>query len=269
MKTYLSKITFALFTVILFAGCNLDDPQPSPTGGYVLLSRVATTQGDSREFIYSAEGWLTRLVGNGYLALNENQTSTSNVTFDNLGRIATILTDGPELDTKNVYYYTTDHKLQKLEELIDNQVQSYHTFAYDAQKRLTTRISFYPDASSNSNTLRETNKSTFTYHTDGNLHVHTMYHKPSTSADWQLTQTMTYENYDTMIGVQHLTSGFLFTPSIILQKNNPGKVTTVLASGEQRVSNFTYQYNAQKLPVKKTTTPSTGNAFETVYTYQM
>lgn len=268
MKLLFSKLSLALATLLALAGCDLNDPKPQPTGGYVFLTKVATTQGDSREFVYSPQGYLTRLIGNGMLALNENQTSTSTVTLDQLGRIATVMTDGPNLDTKNVYYYTSDHRLYKLEELIDNQLQSYHTFEYNSSKRLTVRYSFYPSTSGSSG-LRETNKSTFTYDASGNLLLHTMYHKPTATSDWQLTQTMKYENYDTMIGVHHLASGFLFTPSIVLHQNNPGKVTTTLASGEQRVSTFTYQYNTQKLPVKKVTTPSTGNAFETVYTYQM
>ncbi|ALI99136.1 hypothetical protein [Rufibacter tibetensis] len=260
-------ITLTVFFAALFlAGCDLEDPEPNIHQPRVLLKKIATTQGDSREFQYAASGWLARVVGKGQLALNENEQTTSEIIYDNMGRVAYVLTDGPTLDTENAYYYTADNKLYKLDELINGKVESYHTFEYDTQKRLTARYSHYKDVTIN--TPREANKVTYTYDAKGNVGEVKMYHKPTATSDWQLVQTSTYENYDTKKSVQHL-SDFLFTPRIILHGNNPGKVTTTLASGEQRVTTFTYEYNEQNLPVKKTTTPSNGTAFQTEYTYLM
>ncbi|WP_207433483.1 hypothetical protein [Sabulibacter ruber] len=266
MKTFLSKLAFALATTLLLAGCSLDDPQPNSGPSPVLLKKVTTSQGDQREFLYTAGGWLTGIVGHGFLALNENEDSESDVIYDNWGRIAYVLTEGPDIDTENAYYYTSDNKLYKIDELINDQLESYHTFEYGNNGKLAVRTSFYKTATTDAPSAA--NKLSYTYDTNGNVSEETLHHRAAPAQPWQLVHTRKYENYDAKIAVEHLTD-FLFTPSIILHKNNPGKVTTTLASGEQRVTTFTYQYNEQNLPVKKTTTPSTGNAFDTMYTYQM
>ncbi|WP_192822695.1 hypothetical protein [Rufibacter sp. LB8] len=265
MKHLFTGVLPAFLAVVLLTGC-LQDPDPQPQKpGAILLQKATTSSGDSREFVYNNQGWLTQIKGTGYLALNENQQSTSTPIFDNWGRLAYLQTDGPDLDTENAYFYTADNKLYRLDELINDQLQSYHTFAYDAQKRLATRISFYPGPAANP-ALRETNKYTYTYNPEGNVTEIKVYQKPDATQDWQLTQTRTYENYDTKVSVAHLTD-FLFTPTITLHKNNPGKVTTTNVGGSVHTATYTYDYNAQNLPVKKTTSPSTGTAFTTEYTY--
>ncbi|RNI23584.1 hypothetical protein [Rufibacter latericius] len=266
MKTYVSQFTFLFFVSLFLTGCDLEDPEPSTNATPIFLKKISTSQGDSREFQYSATGWLTRVVGAGQLALNENPQSTSEVVYDNVGRISYLLTDGPILDTENAYYYTANNQLYKLDELINDKVESYHTFEYDVAGRLATRFSFYKDAGST--VPRETNKVTYTYDATGNVNEMAMYRKATATSAWELVQTSKYENYDTKKGVQHL-GDFLFTPTIVLFRNNPGKVTTTLANGEQRVTNFTYEYNAQNLPVKKTTSPVSGPPFQTEYTYVM
>ncbi|WP_205503608.1 hypothetical protein [Rufibacter psychrotolerans] len=266
MKTYLRTLAFAFVAMLFLTGCSLDNPQPTTNYNPILLKKVTTTQGDQREFLYSPTGWLTGIVGHGFLALNENEDSESEVIYDNWGRISYVLTEGPDLNTENAYFYTADNKLYKIDELINDQLESYHTFEYNTAGKLATRYSYFKTPASDEPTAA--NKSTFTYDANGNLSEHAMYHRAANGQAWELAQTMKYEGYDGKISVDHLT-GFLFTPSIVLHKNNPGKVTITLASGEQRVTTFTYQYNEQNLPVKKTTTPSTGNAFDTVYTYQM
>ncbi|KAA3440587.1 hypothetical protein [Rufibacter hautae] len=266
MKNYLSKLPLVLFTTLFLASCDLEDPEPSTDLTAIYLTKISTSQGDSREFQYSASGWLTRLVGKGSLALNESAPSTSEVIYDNLGRFAYVLTDGPTIDTENAYFYTSENQLYKLDELINDKVESYHTFEYSVNGRLATRYDFYKDAATA--TPRETNKVTYTYDANGNVSEIALYRRPTTGAAWQLVQTSKYENYDTKKGVQHLADS-LFTPNILLFRNNPGKVTTTLANGEQRVTTFTYEYNAQNLPVRKTTTPANGTPFQTDYTYQM
>ncbi|MBC3540700.1 hypothetical protein ACFSC6_12490 [Rufibacter sediminis] len=266
MKTFVSKLTFLFFVSLLLSGCDLEDPEPSATSSPIFLAKIATNQGDSREFQYSASGWLTKMVGMGSLAFNENEQSTSEVVYDNMGRIAYLRTDGPLLDTENAYFYTASNQLYRLDELINAKVESYHTFEYDLNGRLITRYSFYKDP--DATVPRETNKVTYTYDTNSNLTELTMYRRPTAGAAWEQVQKSKYEGYDTKKAVQHLAE-FLFTPNIILYRNNPGKVTTTLASGEQRVTTFTYEYNAHNLPVKKITTPANGTAFETVYTYLM
>ncbi|WP_210489647.1 hypothetical protein [Rufibacter aurantiacus] len=267
MKNYLSKLTLVFFTTLFLAGCDLEDPEPSTQSSPVFLTKINTSQGDSREFQYSASGWLTRVVGKGSLALNENAQSTSEVVYDNLGRFAYVLTDGPTVDTENAYYYTSENQLYKLDELIDDKLQSYHTFEYNVNGRLTARYDFYKDVTT-ATTPRETNKVTYTYDANGNVSEIALYTRPTTGAAWELVQKSKYENYDTKKGVQHLADA-LFTPNILLFRNNPGKVTTTLASGEVRVATFTYEYNAQNLPVRKTTSPENGTPFVTDYTYQM
>ncbi|MFB9863143.1 hypothetical protein [Rufibacter immobilis] len=271
MKTYLNRFVLAVAATFMLAGCELDDPEPMPSSSPAFLLKVSTTTGDSREFGYDSRGWLVRLDGKGALALNEKQESKSEVIYDGWGRISYVVTDGPTEDIENVYSYTSDNKLYKLEELINKKVESYHTFEYDGtgeNARLKTRSSFYKDAPTDA-APRETSKSTFTYDASGNLSEVTQSQKTSATADWQVTQRIKYENYDGKVAVQHLTEGFLFTPGIRLHQSNPGKVTIILANGEQRVTTHTYQYNERGLPVKRTSTPDTGAPFETVYTYNL
>lgn len=269
MKTYFNKLVIAISATFLLAGCNTEDPQPSNQSRYAFLKKVTTSTGDSREFTYTPQGIMEGVKGTGGLALNENATSESKIFYDNRGRIAYVLTDGPNIDTENVYHYTAEGIFYKLEELINNKVESYHTFEYEdvnGAKRLKTQYAFYKDISF-ANALRETNKNTYTYDVNGNVSEVTLYRKPTATADWQLVHTIKYENYDNKIGVQHLTTGYLFTPNIRLQKNNPGKVTITLASGDQRITTHTYQYNEQNLPVKQFSTPSNASPFEREYTY--
>ena len=79
-----------------------------------------------------------------------------------------------------------------------------------------------------------------------------------------------YENYDNK-----------FTPFAAVKgavslyegsgKNNPGKVTTTVATGEEPmvyVSNYTYQYNDKNLPTKITETDEENEQYITNFTYQ-
>lgn len=265
MNTIFCRLALSLLALcFLTTSCNLEKQDPQPTSRPILLLKVATSNGDSRDFTYTPDGWLTKVTGTGFLALNENEQSSSKIIFDSWGRIGYVLTDGPDLDTENVYHYTSDNLLYKLEELIDKKVESYHTFEYDANKKLAVRYSYFKPL--DTDIPLQTLKRTYTYE-NGNVSEVKHYHKTSPTGAWELVQTSKYEGYDTSKAVNHLTD-YLFTPGIVLHHNNPAKVTNTLASGEVRVTTYTYQYNEQNLPVKKTTTPQTGTSYTTEFTYR-
>jgi hypothetical protein len=267
MTSILRFLAMALLVPVLLTGCDLEEPTPvDPSQSPVYLTKVSTSQGDERQFVYNGQGWLTQIIGKGSFSLNGSQTSTSNVLFDNWRRIAYVITDESGKDAENVYHYTSEHMLYKLEELVDGTVERYHTFEYDANRLLNTRYSFSKDATV-TDAPRATNKLVYTYDASGNVTEIASYHKPNLTSDWQLTQTQKFTDYDSKTGVQHMTDS-LFTPTIVLQRNNPGKITTLLASGEQRVTVYTYLYNERNLPVKRTTSPSQGEIEETTFTYQ-
>ncbi|GAA4310022.1 hypothetical protein [Nibribacter koreensis] len=266
------KLTVRLFTTVFFlafslASCDLEEPTPvDPAQGPVYLTQISTLQGDERQFVYNGQGWLTKITGKGAYALNGNTTSSSDVLFDTWRRLAYIVTQGSGTNTENVYHYTSENLLYKVEELINGQVERYHTFEYDGNRQLKTRYGFYkegPDAE----TPRATRKQTYTYAATGNVTEIVYYQKVNPASEWTLAQTQKYTDYDGKTGVQHMT-GLLFTPTIVLHRNNPGKVTTTLATGEQHVTVFAYQYNERNLPVKRTATSDQGEVLETTFTYQ-
>ncbi|QHL88010.1 hypothetical protein GU926_11450 [Nibribacter ruber] len=269
MKAFLRLLTFGLLAPLFLTSCDLEDPAPAnPSAGPVYLTRAASSAGDERQFVYNGQGWLTQIKGKGSYALNDAQESTSNILFDNWSRLAYVLTKGTAQDAENVYHYTSDNLVYKIEELVDGRVESYHTFEYDAKKLLKTRYDFSKNADSDSETPLATHKEVYTYETgSGNVILVESFQKAGSALDWQLVQMQKYTDYDAKIGVQHML-GFLFTPTIVLHRNNPGKVTTTLANGEQHVTTFTYEYNDRNLPTKRITTSEQGSPVETTFTYQ-
>jgi len=94
------------------------------------------------------------------------------------------------------------------------------------------------------------------YYADGNLQQYDDYNTDNNNGPVTLTNTVNFSNYDQGINVDdfYLLKNFwddlLFLPQVKLQKNNPGHVTMTGATNDY-VIDYTYQYNADKLPVQK------------------
>ncbi|WP_066830443.1 hypothetical protein [Rufibacter ruber] len=260
------KVPFLILIAFLVVGCGIEEPEPSNTP-LVRLAKVTTSQGALREFTYGPSGELTRIKGTGELALHSLTASDSEVLYGANGRIGLIKNTGGQVTKESAYTYNGLGQLTKLEEKINGQVESYYTFEYDNAGRLAVRYSYFKDTNASSEELVATHKHSYVYNARGNVSDITVFQRSAPTAGWTASYTVKYENYDDSPCVQHL-AGTPFTPGIVLQWNNPGKVTTTFQEdGRQLAATYTYEYDSQKLPVKKTTTPTTGDAVVTMYSY--
>lgn len=110
------------------------------------------------------------------------------------------------------------------------------------------------------------------YYSDGNLQQYDDYYSQTTGGPVTLSTTVKFTNYDQGVNVDdfYLLKNFfedvLFLPQVKLQKNNPAHVT-MTGGYEDYVTDYTYQYNTNKLPTAKNYTvavtrgPNAGQQF--------
>jgi hypothetical protein len=164
-----------------------------------------------------------------------------------------------------LYKYTTGKILSQTEEYLNNEKISYTTYNYDTKGRLQVRTIFKPDEEIKE--YREFQMYTYEYDSRDNLRMLVFYTKPTHNGPRQQVFYNKYEDYDNAISIEHLANQ-PYMPTIKLFQNNPGKEYHYegLSTTNPIITTYYYSYNAQKLPVEKTTITATGTSI-TNYTY--
>lgn len=131
-----------------------------------------------------------------------------------------------------------------------------YDFTYSG-KNMLTEIRWWSFPTGTDSTLYR--KVILQYYADGNLQQYDDYYSDNNGGPVVLTTTVKFTNYDQGNNVDdfYLLKNFfedlLFLPQVKLQKNNPAH-ETITGITNDYIIDYSYQYNADKLPVQKNST---------------
>lgn len=84
---------------------------------------------------------------------------------------------------------------------------------------------------------------------------------------YELIETVVYSDFDDKINPTSWMLRHPYLPQIRWQFNNPGREVRSPAGGPAETTNYAYEYNAQGLPVSKTTSRQGAGVLTVQYQY--
>jgi len=279
-KPKLTFVFLGLTFMSLFSSCEdskKNDPQPNPNntgnqGSSCQIANISETTGtdnEQSEFVYNAQGKLTRV------NTKENNALTEYITFDynNGGKVTkmssfnasnvlqdyfTVELNGAGNPVK-MNFFTKDDDSNQMENI------SRYEYEYNGQNK-TSKINMYLDVEENGN-LSLAGYMTFTYDTKGNPN-----HKEYAivmSEGQAPTPAYAYDyTYDAKA------NPVSSSPIINIEPLAVNNVTKIIATNKMTNAvdkiqslDMTYEYNSNNLPTKVTTKTQAGVTTSQVYSY--
>lgn len=173
----------------------------------------------------------------------------------------------------NIKYTYEAELLTRSDEYIDELHAHYHTFEYDARKRISQTLSWQYFVDQSEWVPRQ--KSTYSYDSNDNLIENTLYYYNSGTANFELLARFLYSDYDNAESFDRHFSIAPFNPMFKIRRNNPGKMEVQNRHGNTTaVEVYSYAYHNSGLPERCTTSvtfPFNGEtgSYETKFIYEV
>ncbi|MFZ6000319.1 MAG: hypothetical protein ACOYW3_07395 [Bacteroidota bacterium] len=255
------KLNHVYFLIVLSAGMavSCDENELVPTE-QPLIPLLLEELNYSKEFVHDADGRLSEIKMVSTYPNGVKDQSVQSFAYES-GRLKESATD---TGWKMVYTFTGD-VITRTDEYVNGQHSQYHTYQYDASKRLisTTTYQNIPEEGGEIPVA----SSTFDYDTRGNVTFYRLfYHGTRGEGTFPLT-TFAYSDYDDKINSEDYFDLNPFNPLMRLSKNNPGKMIVANAKGVVSSTElYTYEYHPKGYATKKTTHATLYNGNTGTYT---
>ena len=227
--------------VMLLASCK--KPETEPQRALKQVTKISSSATDFRSFTYDANKLLTN---HTIQFINGNGTSVMSVNYSYVdGVINTAWSPNGSV------FYETEGKQVKV-------VRSFRPmgseisvilYSYNSKGQL---VDWKEKFSQPGNDQPKESKQVFEYYADGNVKRMTYYLKMTNDGPFVLNGSTVYDQYDRFKNPEISFPGTVYLPSVIFQKNNPGRIRHYAWNGELYQTNtFEYTYDADGYPSTK------------------
>lgn len=253
---------FSIATLLFIAGCSSDDtPQPNMAE----LTPVKLEQaGYIRELNYNISGNLNEVVTTYRYANGLETKSIQVLDYNDDGLLIRSTTDsGWRLE----YTYDGNGRLVKTNEYTNDSWWQLHTYEYNEKGLLLQSITFQniPEEGG----IIPVSKDMYEYDVNENVVVMDLYYYTSYGAESKLLTKFVFSDYDTKKNSEEYFNVHPFNPTLLLRKNNPGKMIVSNAKGIVSSTDvYSYTYNKEGYAIAKTTTQTMYNGETGSYTTQ-
>jgi len=236
---YTSTI-IAIFVLFIFS-CK--KPATEPRRSIKQVVKISSSAADFRSFTYDAD---KRLTNHTLQFINGNGTSVMSVDYSYInGVINTALAP-----SGSVFYETEGKQVKVVRSFrpMGSEI-SVINYSYNSKGQL---IEWVEKFSQPENDQPKESKQTFEYYADGNVKRMMYYLKMTNDGPFVLNGSTLYDQYDQFRNPDISFPGTVYLPSIVFQKNNPGRIRHYAANGELYQTNtFEYTYDADGYPATK------------------
>ncbi len=255
MKQQIIKIPLALTAILLMGiiACKKDpiDPtipvphqQPSPLPANALLKQIKWSETDHYTFSYNDQNQPLQL-RNQWQFVQGDPTQIHQIVYDFQYNTQQRLRQVTQTGGITTRYFYQENLMQKIQDVYPGGVVVNETVYLYANGRIVQENYTVSPPTGQPPSIY---KRILGYDDRGNLNkVETYEQKENMS--FQLIQTNEYSDFDDKINVRNWLMRYPYLPQVRWQFNNPGKETIRLGEGLPKTLTYTYQYNAQGLPV--------------------
>lgn len=160
---------------------------------------------------------------------------------------------------RDEYFYQENGRIVRSEEIHDGELKSYSLYDYDPAGNLGAQALYQRNIYTGE--LFNSKIFVYLYFNDGNIYKQLIYSPTEDPEEPELISTRTFDNYTNKLNPFPIR----FIPGIAAQLHLPGSYR-MEENGANLLYNFSYEFNENGLPVRRTTTGSLG-AEVTVYQY--
>lgn len=227
--------------VMLLVSCK--KPINEPQRSIKQVIKISSSPADFRSFTYDADKLLTN---HTLQFINGNGTSVMSVDYFYINGVI-----NTALAASGSVYYETEGKQVKV-------VRSYRPtgseisvvyFSYNSKGQLIEWIEKFSQPEIDQ---PKESKQVFEYYADGNVKRMMYYLKMTNDGPFALSGSTLYDQYDRFKNPEISFPGTVYLPSVVFQKNNPGRIRHYAANGELYQTNtFEYTYDADGYPATK------------------
>lgn len=232
------KFVISIILIAIIFSCSKDDDNGSNVELQTLLKK-SITNSQTTTYTYDGNNRATR-----FDAVFTNPVSNYSgfYTYNNSGQVSEVLydTESSADDTKNVYFYNGSGQITKIETYLVSGGVSTLDSKSEAIYTTPEKISVYKTPSGEVPHLSVE----YFLDTNGNTTSQLSY-----TPEGFLIVTTENSDFDTM----HISSRSLPITSFVRNVNNYGTVTVTPTGGSTSISTYTYEYNSDGYPTKRTT----------------
>lgn len=247
------NIFLFLLLAIIIQACKKEHvskpPFPIPAK---IVKQISASATDFRAYEYDAAGKVSKFTmqwdnGTGQLSkLTQTYTYAGEKLIKNLNNAG-----------YTEYYYEGDKLIRSEHFFTGGAKLSTLQYSYNTQGQLATLVEKIanPDAMG----IAET-RINYQYYSSGNVKQIDFAHRKASTDPFTLNFSKIYEQYDENKNPEPDIVVNSFIPNIVLFRNNPIKINTVLANGSlESYQRYEYTYNADGFPIEKREFQKSGN----------
>lgn len=237
------RYTCISFGIILLLLVSCKKPTTQPQRSLKQVTKISSSPTDFRSFTYDANKLLTN---HTLQFINGNGTSLMSVNYFYIDDIiSTASSQGG-----SVFYETEGQQVKVVRSFrpMGSEI-SVINYSYNSKGQL---IEWREKFSQPDIDQPKESKQTFEYYPDGNVKRMMYYLKMTNESPFLLNGSTLYDQYDQFKNPDISFPGTVYLPSVIFQKNNPGRIRHYAANGELYQTNtFEYTYDADGYPATK------------------
>lgn len=222
--------------IIGLSACKKDNEQPKPQEQVGKLKKITLSDDTFSTFEYNAKGLLQKCINK----IDDGILETILYEYDAKDRISKIKYQGEGGKEYRLTYHVDafgNEVLQKTGQYVGNILVNEFEFFFNPQKQLTQQRTYIVLGENSWKELLE--KITFEYNEVGNLVIEKHFTTNLGTTDFELLQTIFYEEYDNKPIAYNFVELHPFLPTNLLMKNNPLQISAV---AEGNLYSFTQKY---------------------------
>lgn len=255
---------WALLISIGFMACSKKTNQPIDQYAYRSgkLAKVDFGNGTYDSIFYRQDGKIDK-INIGYQIGGTTYLDKYQYSYNTAGQVDILKEEGGD----EYRYAYANGQLVAVNHFVNGVKMDYKLFNYVGAGTRIASIEEYHKPYPNYPGFEFTFQKNYSYYAEGNLKEEVSY-QIDNNGQYTKHQTLTYENYDQRINIDHIYKSFLYMSGIKLTANNATQlVRKDELSGITNTYNYQFTYNNKWEPVKRKMLNPPGGSVETEITY--